>query len=322
MANAYTDTSGGSLGTSLVQTAYDRLVEFKLRAMPLFRAMADKRPADQAMPGSSIVFQLYNDLTVATTPLSEDVDPDAVAVPSTTSVSVTLAEYGNPVLVTRKLQLVSLSDVDEGIANIVAWNMRDSLDAIVLPVLTGGTHVIRINGGALKSDLKTGGAGATNAVAATDIYSSAVSRFASAKLRGLKAVPRQGELYASFIHPDVSHDLRAETGGAAWRDPHNFSGAEAIWDAQIGVYEGLYYVESPRLPINVGGGASSANVYTTLFMGQQALAEAVAEEPHFVAGNVVDKLMRHRPLGWYGMLGWARYREDALMRAETSSSVA
>src|ERR1043166_5061279 len=134
MVNAYTDTSGSSLGTSLVQTAYDRLVEFKLRSLPIFRQMADKKVGEQAMPGSSVVFQLYNDLGVATSALTETVDPDAVAVPNTSTVSVTLNEYGNAVLVTRKLQLVSLSNVDEGIADIVAFNLRDSLDGIVAPV--------------------------------------------------------------------------------------------------------------------------------------------------------------------------------------------
>jgi hypothetical protein len=31
--------------------------------------------------------------------------------------------------------------------------------------------------------------------------------------------------------------------------------------------------------------------------------------------------MRHRPLGWYGVLGHAIYREEALYRIETSSSI-
>lgn len=321
LADGYTDTSATSLGTDLVKTAYDRFVEFKLRAMPLFRALADKAPAQQAMPGASIVMQFYNDLAPTTSPLIENEDPDPVAVPSTDSVTVTLQEYGQAVLVTRKLQLVALSDVDEGIADIVAFHMRDSLDSVVAPVLTGGTNVIRVNGGSIMSNLTSAGAGTTGAVTSTDIFSSQIPRLAVAKLRGLKVVPRQGELYGAWIHPDVSHDLRAEVGSAAWRDPHNFSGAESIWTGNIGVYEGAYYIESPRLPVDTDG-ASSAKVYRTVFMGKQALAEAVAEEPHIVIGNVVDRLMRHRPVGWYGMLGWARYREDALLRAETSSSIA
>jgi hypothetical protein len=52
------------------------------------------------------------------------------------------------------------------------------------------------------------------------------------------------------------------------------------------------------------------------------IAEAVAEEPHIVIGNVTDKLMRFRPMGWYGVLGFARYREEALYRIETGSSIA
>lgn len=321
--DAYTSTDPSTLGTALVQTAYDRMVEFKLRSMPCFRALADKTPAQQAMPGSSVVMQFYSDLAVATAPLSEVADVDAVAVPSTNSVTVTLQEYGNAILMTRKLQLVALSNVDEGVANIAAYNMRDSLDTLVSPILAGGTHVIRMNSGVVKSDMLTGGAGATNLVtgAATDAFTSKIPRLAAAKFRTNKVVPRQGELYGCWVHPDVSHDLRAETGSAAWRDPHNFSGAEAIWSGVIGVYEGCYYIESPRLPTALDG-ATSAKVYRTFFLGQQALAEAVAEEPHMVWGEVVDKLRRFTPLGWYGLLGWARYREDALIRAETWSTIA
>jgi hypothetical protein len=69
-------------------------------------------------------------------------------------------------------------------------------------------------------------------------------------------------------------------------------------------------------------GASSAKNYRTIIAGQQALAEAVAEEPHVVIGPVTDRLMRHRPIGWYGVLGFKRYREQALYRIESGSSIA
>ena len=67
-----------SNGAGLVQKAYDRLVEFELRATPLLRSVADKKPARQAMPGSSVALQIYNDLAKVTSELSEDVDPAAV----------------------------------------------------------------------------------------------------------------------------------------------------------------------------------------------------------------------------------------------------
>jgi hypothetical protein len=62
-------------------------------------------------------------------------------------------------------------------------------------------------------------------------------------------------------------------------------------------------------------------VYRTILAGKQALAEAVAQEPSVVVGPVVDKLMRFRPIGWYGVLGFSRYREAALYRIESGSSI-
>lgn len=321
MANTYTSTDASSLGTSLVQAAYDRKIRFALRATPLFRNIADSRPEQQAMPGSSVTFQFYNDLAAATAELTETIDPDAVGVPSTTSVSVTLREYGNAVLNTRKLRLTALSDVDEAVANMVAFNMRDSIDGIVGPVLNGGTNVIRRNSGTVRSNMIAAGAGTTGAVTSTDTLTSPMVRLGVTKLRGNKVIPRSGDLYACYLHPDVSHDLKSETGAAAWRDPHNLSGADAIWHSVIGVYEGAMYVESPRI-ISATDGASSARVYRNLMFGREALAEAVAEEPGIVIGNVTDKLMRFTPISWRGMLGWSIFRQAALIRVETASSVA
>jgi hypothetical protein len=64
-----------------------------------------------------------------------------------------------------------------------------------------------------------------------------------------------------------------------------------------------------------------ARVYNTYVLGQQALAEAVWKEPGIEFGNVVDKLNRFRPVGWHGMINWSVFRQEALYRIETASSV-
>ena len=386
MANAYTTTGSSSLGgtvggAGLVQKAYDRLIEFALRAQPLIRSVADKTPARQSIPGSSVVLQRYVDLTKVTSTLTETTDPDAVAMATPTYTTITLAEYGNAVLVTRALELFSLADVDPAIANIIAFNMADSIDDVAQTVLRGGDNVFY--GGTRTS---------TATLTSSDTFTSALARKTTAKLRANKAIPRKGSLYWAGIHPEVSHDLRAETGVGSWRQPHEYSDANSIWAGEIGTYEGAFYVESPRMYNDLKGAGKSTstttttasgnvgatslsltstsgivigdlvagtnvptganvtaigtgtvtidiaittqvtsgasitfthetNVYNTYFAGQQALAEAVAEEPHVVIGPVVDKLMRHRPLGWYGVLGHAIYRDEALYRIETSSSI-
>ena len=303
-----------SNGAGLVQKAYDRLVEFALRSQPLLRSVADKRPARQSMPGSSVVFQIYSDLSKATTALSEQVDPDSVAIGAPTAVTVVLNEYGNAVLTTRKLQLMSLAEVDPAIANIVAFNMADSIDEIVQTELRAGTNVI------YASNASGTRATATTNVTGAHTLKAADIRLAVAKLRAGKAIARKGSLYWCAIHPEVSHDLRAETGAASWRLPHEYQSNAEIWAGEIGNFEGAYFIESPRM-YNATDGGSSARVFRTILAGQQALAEAVAEEPHVVIGNVTDKLMRLRPIGWYGVLGFKRYREEALYRIESSSSI-
>jgi hypothetical protein len=71
------------------------------------------------------------------------------------------------VLVTRRLRLFALSDVDPAGADIVAFQMAGSIDRIVRDVLRGGTNVLREVAGAMAF----GGTTAT----ATDTLSPATS---------------------------------------------------------------------------------------------------------------------------------------------------
>lgn len=311
--SVYTGTAAianQSAMTNLIQTAYDKYVEMALRSQPLLRTLCDKQPVNVTSPGVTIQLALYNsEMALATTPLTENVDPNAVALPAPGTVSLTLNEYGNSSLLTKRLGLSSLTDVDPIAADLIAWNMAQSIDSLVSAVAIGGTNVV----------LPTGRAATAN-ITGTDVITSGQIRRAVAKLRANNAQPRQGSLYAAYIHPEVSHDLRAEATGGGFQDLHKYDASENFWPGFIGTYEGAYFVESPRMH-NATDGATSTRVFRTLVVGKQFLAEAVAEEPHVVIGPVVDRLMRHRPIGWYGVLGFARYREAAGFRIESTSSI-
>lgn len=314
MANTYTGTAtiANQTGiTGVVKTAYDRYIEFALRSQPLLRGLADRRPVQQAHPGSSVVFQNYVDLSAATSTLTENVDPDSVALSDTTNITVTLNEYGNVVLETRKLAELALSDVDPAIANIVAYNMADSLDTVVQTVLRGGSNVIY-------ASTATSTATVTNVMTITGDK----LRRATSKLKAGNAIPRYGTLYGCYMHPEVSHDLKAESGSGAFEDIRKYTDSQVgnIVNGVAGIVHGAYIVESPRM-YNATDGATSTRVFRSLVVGQQALAEAVAIEPGIVIGPVTDKLMRARPVGWYGLLGWSLYRTAALYRLESTSSI-
>lgn len=314
MADAFTGTSAVS---NLVQTAYDRYVEFALRSQPLVRMVADKFPGQQAMPGSTVKLSLYSDLAIATTPLSELVDPDAVAIANPSQVTVTFNEYGNVTKATRLANLLAFSEIDPAILNILAYNMVDSLDNVALATLRAGTNVVYSTEAAFTTFDTTG---PTNTVAAGDKIDAKYIRFAVTKLRTGNAIPRKGDLYWAGIHPEASYDLRAATGAGSWRDPHVYNSNEAIWQGEIGAFEGAFFIETNRM-FQATDGTTSQKVSRTIVAGQQALAEAIAEEPHLEMGPSLDKLNRFKHVGWKGVLGFAVYRQPALWRIESSTTL-
>ena len=317
MATQYTSTGSSSLGgtagsAGLVQKAYDKFIEFALRDEPLIRAVADKRPTNQTIPGSIVVLQKYADLSLATTALSETVDPDGVSIGTPSTVTITLQEFGNATTNTRALKLFSMTDVDPDIVTLMARNQMDSIDDVAMTELRGGSNVIYSGATATST--------ATITAAAT--LSTANIAKAVAKLRANKASGKRGQEYWAGIHPEVAHDLMLESGSAGWVIPNAYGVDQSrIWAGEVGRYKGAFFVETPRL-YSATDGAASAKVYRTIIAGQQALAQAVAEEPHTVIGPVVDKLNRFRPIGWYGVLGFKRFREEALFRIESGSSIA
>lgn len=313
MVDAFTTAGAASLGTSLVQKGYDKLLESQNRHAVVLRRIADKRPGDLTNPGAPVVLQRYNDLATGSRELtSETVDPDAVAVPSTSNLEVTYREFGNVIISTRKLHHLSLSKVDPIVASVLARDVQVSLDDEVGTKAYAGTKVSF--GGTATS---------TNTITAADKIDAADVRTIVNRLRVRAAAPRRGDLYVCMLHPNVAFDLRAETGtDAKWRDDHKYTSPDVFWSGEVGVYEGAFFIESSRMKVAVNTNTPPVDVYRTLFAGAQALVEVVWEEPHTVLdGVIVNKLKRFNTIGWYGALNWGIYREDNLHRLETSATL-
>jgi len=308
--NASTNVYGTA---GLLQKAYDKAIDFKLRSEPMLRSIADKKTGSLTNNSNQVIFQIHQDLAVEIDPLDEATDPDTLGLATPDYVAVLMKEYGNMVARTKALKLFSFTDVDPAIANIVAYNMIDSIDTLYANKLITGTNVLYATGGTTDPTTR-------NTVQAEDTITAAEIRKTVAKLRTAKVAPRKGSLYWVGIHPEVSHDFRIATDAAAWRTPQNYQATDKLWAGEIGTFEGAYFVESPRMPVVVN--SSAVPVYQTLVAGQQALAEAVAEEPHSVVAPVTDNFGRFHKVGWYGALGCEIYRQEALWRIESSSSIA
>jgi len=279
---------GGSLTTTstisnLVQAAYDQYVRMALRSIPVMRSLADVKPVQQAMPGSSVVFSIYSDLAQATSTLTESSDVSSIALGNPSQVTVTLSEYGSAVSTTKKLNLTSFNDVDSALADIIAYNAADSIDNVVGQVLCAGTQVIYGNGPS----------GTTPTSSATvlpvDTLTTADIRNAVVTLRTNKALPRIGELYAAYLHPRQSADLRAESGTGGFQELTKYVERTPFTAGAVGVLEGAFVVETPRVlnGLNLAAGIGTSTTITNLAIASGTVTVTTAVAHGLGVGQVV-----------------------------------
>jgi N4-gp56 family major capsid protein len=310
-----TGDAGGTIGGDTVKTVFNVAALDAFRAAFVFRRVADVKwaggPGADPMPGVAVTFTIISALAAATSALAESTEPTPVNV-SDMQKTVTLVEYGNAIKSTKKLRLTTFINFDLSIPREVAGNMEESVDIIARDVLVAGTNV-----------LYAGAATSRVTVASTHVLIGNNVRRARAYLAARNTpYPAGSNLYIGFIHPDVSYDLMAETGQAGWQAPHVYSDPAGIYSGEIGSFGGVRFVENANArnfaDAGVGG---TVDVYATVFCGLQALGEAVGEAQHMVISGPFDDLQRFISVGWYGLLGYGRIRENSLLRYESASSI-
>jgi N4-gp56 family major capsid protein len=316
MADAYTGTSA----VDYDQTAWNLVAYYALRPQLYADQFATVGTAPQSTPGTAVTFTFAADMAAATTALTETVTPDSVAI-SDTQTTLTLAEYGNVVKKTRFLRANSFIPLDPIVANLVGYNAALSMDTLAMNALNGGTNV---DFGGTETSRVT--------IANTDIITGANCRLEFARLASANVMPFQSGLYTAFIHPDVAYDLRAATDLAGWRAANTYVDAANLRSGDMGEFEGFRFIRSPRAGLlddaGAGSGATTTDVYQTLFFGQDALAkahsigaDAPGEHPIVQPGPVTDPLYRFAPIGWYWIGAYGVFRQACLRRLETASSI-
>jgi N4-gp56 family major capsid protein len=277
--------------------AYDRVVQFALRETPSYRSFVDRRPANVTNPGDTVFFSWYADLATTTTPLSETVSPDSIAVANPTRTSVTVNEYGTWIPKSLRLQKTSFLQPDMEIAELLARQQGDTIDSLIKAKLDAGTNTLDLSAAYLTA---------------------AGVRTIRNKMRSKNVAFRDGANYLAHIHPDVSFDLMSESGTNVWASPHTYVDTGSIYAGEVGRYSAVRFVENTR---NTKAGSGATTTYKTYVLGQQALVEAVVVEPHTVIGPQTDALNRLAPVGWYGFLGWSLFRPESLLVVTSKSSL-
>jgi N4-gp56 family major capsid protein len=205
-------------------------------------------------------------------------------------------------------------------ANVVGFNAGVSVDTLAREAMSIGTNVVYAAG-------PNSTPASRGQIEVEDTLDGSDVRKVTAQLRTANVPTLGAGMYVGMIHPNVSYDFRTAQGASNWRDPHIYVDTQNIYTGEIGAWEGVRFIETPRAKIFNGSGSGSINVYTTHVVGFQALAKAVAntagygEQPMIVRGPVTDKLERLQPIGWKHLVGYKIFREESVRRIESSSSL-
>lgn len=296
---AFTDSA--SLG-DLHRVAFSKNMEMALRSEPTYRlgVGSARKVVVGREPGDTVAFAVDSDFGVATTAVSETSDPAPQAAASTTTINVLMSTYA---AWNQLTELARFNDytgsIDQRYVDKLRNQAINTVDALIEAKLQGAPAsnvIVPTTAGGTQYATATGTTEALNANTIRGI----VSQFEK------KSVAKINGEYIAFVNPSVVSDLRSNTDAAGWRAPHTAVDTGELYRWELGSFEGVRFVQTPRT-LEVAG------LFNSYFMGQDALAEAVGYDITAVLDGVIhNPLDRFTAYGWKFFGGWSLFRPEAL----------
>lgn len=257
----------------------------------------------------SIQLTKYNQLALATTPLTETDDVVSEAM-SDSQILITPQEYGMAVTKTALASLQSGGKIDLAAAKLVGMNMGRSQDALAAAALDASGNVLTAN------------AGAENTLAATDVATVAFLNKLYNKLARANIMPLADGFFVLVCHDDVIYDIRNATGAGSWMDINKYRDSTPILKNEVGNLAGFRIVRDNLATLTVNGGAApGVDVYNMYAMGFNGLGKGEIQEPGGVLSGPFDKLGRFVNVGWKGCFNYKIVDQDAVWLGQVASSI-
>ena len=272
-----------------VATYYEK--EFLARAEYeyIFEQGAQKRRLPKNS-GKVVNFTRHTPLAVATTALTEGVNPAETALTATT-VSAQVAEYGNTVKISRFLSLTGIDVNNKEKIGVVGQNMGETLDQLVRDELfTGATPQF------------AGGKAALSALTVSDVMTVRELQKAVRTLKKKKAKRYQDAVapWLGKLGPDTSFDLQNDD---AFINADIYGNkATKLYRGELGKIAGVRLIESP----NQKSESSTATVYSNFVHGAEAFGVLNLEEDkpklYIIPHTQIDS---GNPAGRFSLVSWA-----------------
>ena len=299
--------------------------EILFQAMPVlrFEQFAVKKTELGVMPGLTVNFMRYNNLTVGDSgsELVEGVRMEPSAL-TASQIQITVKEQGKSVAVTELLLNASFDDVMASSSRLLGRHMAQSMDVQARNTLYsagvpfgGGSAVApsvvfgRKTNGSTRGSIAPYEYSAAGSASAPGYLSPATIKDAVQVLAG-QNIPRLGDTYVCFVHPAQSRSLRdwpefiEVTKYAA---PGNFMLGE------IGRIYDVVFIETTQVlqggtgivDVTPGGSINdpTETSYSAMMIGDNAFGQAIALPVELRDGGVID-FGREHGLAWYAIWGF------------------
>ena len=298
-----------TLGSQFVTKAYDLAIYPALRPELIFDQFATVRPTRLTHRGGSARFSFVDDIAEQTTPLLENIDIDSVTLTSK-ALTVSMREYGTAVTNTALLRGTSMIAMDPLISERVGYNAGLSMDTLARTALDAASITY--------DDSTTGTI--TEIGSSASFLSSLLLQEAVATMQSDNVRPFMGGNYVCVVSPYQAQHLKYDVSDTGWRYTvarNEGAAGNSIFMGEVGIYEGVRIIVNNHLTSNG----------TAYFMGAEALAKVYSDAPGFgpnprvVISPVVDKLKRFASVGWYHLVGYSVFRNDALIRIKTQTGL-
>lgn len=302
--------SGTDNVQSLITRAYNLAAEAPYRRKLLWDAFAHKQATQLSHDGAVVQFNFVSDLDddPANAILLEDYD----VLPSKLTswfTDVTMREYGKAVTTTALVRGTSMIPVDPIAAARVARSAAGVIDRMAFaPLLASG---------GIKNDGTAGGAVVDVTV---DGSPSDTLRAAAQQFKEDEVDPFPDGKYVAVMSPACETALKKEADAAGWRywqiHQEENGGTGSIAAGYVGEYEGF------RIHVATTPGLEAKGA---VFLAPEALAKAHSTAPGFganpqiIVAPPVDRLRRFASVGWYHLVGYSRFRAEAVLTGDLAA---
>lgn len=253
---------------SHLRSFYDRLLLVRLLPHLVHTMFAQVKDVPQKMT-NVIKFRRYNALTLATTPLTPGVTPSTASL-TTTDISATLSQYGNPIETSDELLDTTEDAYLNEVTQLLAENAGQSLDQVCRDVIAAGTSVQYASSATSRvtvtSSMKLNVTEVREAVRTLKQNNARKITKMISPSNGVDTIPVNA-CYVGIIHPNTTRDLKDD---ANFVPVENYPNQSDVMPGEVGKMDEVRFIETTYAKVFTGGGSGAIDVYGTLILGADA----------------------------------------------------